>query len=375
MSESLLEELLAICGPGFARQARSVDRVAGRRAGYVAVPSTSRSVAATLRLARERGLTVRARGAGSKIDWGRPPAGLDLIVDTGRLNGMWDHHGATAVVAAGTSVTAVQAALALRGKRLAVDPPSPGATIGGMLAVNESGPLSHRFHSPAEQTLSVGYVDVDGIEADSDGEGDRPPIADIEGVITSAVLTVEPLPATRLWVGRVVTTPAEVADLVNQALLRDSELSAVEVNLAGNGAGTVALLIEGDDGEAIGRAGKITQSWGEQAVITDKVPPWWGRYPFTAGDVAIRISVEPTGLQAVSYALRDLCGKPVPIRGSAGTGTIHAVLPAGLTPARITSIVEGLDYVLVARGGKIVVVSAPPDVAEEVTMARPHDLF
>ncbi len=375
MTDSLLDALVDICGPDFARPARSVDRVGGRRAGYVAVPATGRAAAATLRLAAERGLSVRARGSGSKIDWGTPPTGLDIIVDTGRLNGMWSHHGPTAVVAAGTPVAAVQAALALQGRRLAVDPPSPTATIGGMLAVNEAGPLAHRFGSPADQTEAVTYAEASGAERESDGEDGRPGIAEIEGVITSAVLRVHPLPPARRWVGRAVTTPAEVAELVEQAVAQDLEPSAIEVDLPGVAEGTVAVLLEGDAESVGGRSAKLAQVWGAEAVLAEQGPPWWGRYPFGPRDVAVRISVRPEGLRPVTYALRDLCGAPVPLRGSAGLGIVHAVLPSGLSVRRVTEIVGGVEQVLLARGGRIVLVSAPEELATQLEMAEPRDLF
>ncbi len=376
MSDSLLDALEDICGPGFARPARSVDQVSGRRAELVAVPATARAVAETLRVAAERGLSCRPRGSGSKIDWGTPSEGLDLIVDTGRLNGMWDHRGSTAVVAAGTPVGAVQAALALEGKRLAVDPPSPRATVGGMLAVNESGPLSHRFGSPAAQTLSVGYVDLAGHEQESDGEDGRPGIAEIDGVLTSAVLRLESLPAARRWVGRAVATPAEVDELVGLALAQELLTpSAIEVDLPGPDGGVVALLLEGAEDQVTGRAERIAAVWGERTVVAGEAPPWWGRYPFTAADVALRISVQPVHLQAVAYALRDISGSAVPIRGSAGVGTVHAVLPGELGAARVREIVAGMEQVLLARRGRLVLVSAPGSLAEELPMARPRDLF
>jgi glycolate oxidase FAD binding subunit len=372
VSDSLLDALVDICGPGFARPARSVDQVAGRHPAHVAVPATASAVAEVLRLGPS---SFRVRGAGTKIDWGRPPAALDLLVDTGRLNGMWDHHGSTAVVAAGTPIPAVQAALALRGQRLAVDPPSQQATVGGMLAVNESGPLRHRFGSPAAQVVSVNYVSAAGVEASSDGEDGRPGIAEIDGVITSAVLNLEPLPPARRWVGRRVETPAEVEEMVALVLAHDISPSAIEVDLPGAAGGVLALLLEGAESEVAGGAEKLAGIWGGGAVVALSAPSWWGRYPFGPSDVALRIAAHPRHLQAVAYSLRDVSGSAVAIRGSAGVGTVHVVLPSELGPVRVREILTALEQVLLARRGKLAIVSAPPELAEQLPMADRTALF
>jgi glycolate oxidase FAD binding subunit len=377
VSDSLLDALVDICGPGFARPARTVDQVAGRRAAHVAVPATASAVAELLRLGPA---SFRVRGAGTKIDWGFPPADLDLIVDTGRLNGMWDHRESTAVVAAGTPVSAVQAALALRGQRIAVDPPSARATIGGMLAVNESGPLRHRFGSPAAQVESVNFVSAaegsaTAAEASSDGEDGRPGIAEIDGVLTSAVLRLEPLPPARRWVGRAVETPAEVDELVSAVLTQDVTPSAIEVDLPGAAGGVLALMLEGTEPEVSAAADKIAGGWGGGSVVAGSAPSWWGRYPFGPSDVALRIAAHPRHLQAVAYSLRDVSGSAVAIRGSAGVGTVHAVLSRELGAVRIREIVTAVEQVLLARRGKLAIVSAPVGLAEELPMADRTALF
>jgi glycolate oxidase FAD binding subunit len=394
----MLRALIDICGPDFARSARSVDAVAGRRASFVAVPATVQSVADTLRLAAARGLAVLPRGSGSKIDWGTPPLGVDLLLDTGRLSGMWDHRpdDLVADVGTGTPVSALQAALALRGQRLAVDPPSRGATVGGMLAVNECGPLRHRFGSPAEHVAEISYVSPDGEAGTSDGEDGRPGIAEIDGVITSAKLRLQPLPAARRWVIVPVSTPLQVHNLVEETLAHGLDPSAIEVDLPPTAAaslptppptgaapgrttaqppGSLAVLLEGSADDVNRRATALTSTFGATATSADTAPAWWGRYPFTRADVALRISVAIADLHAAVYALSDTAGGPVAIRGSAGDGTVHAVLPGTLHPDRIESILDTLRHVLLARGGRAVVITAPPETAREIDMAGRRDLF
>jgi glycolate oxidase FAD binding subunit len=376
-ANALLAALVDICGPDYARFGRSVDVIAGHRAAFVAVPATPRAVAAVLRLAADRGLRARPRGSGSKINWGVPRERVDLVIDTGRLSGMWNHdvEAATAEVGTGTPVRALQAALALRGQRLPVDPPSTTATLGGMLAVNESGPLRHRFGTPAEHVDRVAYVEVTGRPAESDGEDGRPGIAEIDGVLTSAVVRLQPLPAVRSWVSVAVPSPLQITKLA--AAAREQQPAAVEIDLPAEGrmSGTLAVLVEGDEADVVARAGRLAAAWGPSATVAPVAPPWWGRLPFGRDDVALRLSVSEADLPSTLYALGDATGGPVPARGSAGAGSAFAVLPGTLELDRLERILDSLRHVLMARNGRVAVVSAPLSLARHIEMAGDHDLF
>ena len=359
MSGSLLAELVKICGPGSAR-------VEGET--FVAAPATPHALSALLALAETSGLTIRPRGSGSKLHWGPPAALPDLFVDTARLNGLWGHDGSTAIVAAGTPVGAAQAALALHGKRLTLDPPSRGATIGGVLALNESGPLRHQFGPPDGQVLRTDLVDPSGRVLRTEGwEG-------ADGIITGAVLPVEPLPESRCWVVRPVSTPTRAGDLV-AASTREFSPSAVEVDLPASGSGALALLLEGPAGWVDAAAGRLARHLGAPAAPQSTAPGWWGRYPFGPGDVVLRLRVRSRDVPAVIYTLLDAVGSAVPVRGSMGAGVLHAVLPHGVSAARVGDIVLGLKQVLMARRGQVVVLTAPPELAALIEMARPADFF
>jgi glycolate oxidase FAD binding subunit len=383
--EPLLRALIDICGPGFVRVAGSADKVAGSRASFVAAPATTDAVVQTMLLAAARGLAVVARGSGSKIDWGVPPPGVDLLLDTVRLAGVWHHQPEemTAEVGTGTPVRALQAALALRGQRLPVDPPSQGATLGGMLAVNESGPLRHRYGPPAGHVNRVAYVDETGTPRESDGEQGRPGIAEIPGVLLSANLRLEPLPAARRWVRVPVPNPLQMRYAVEETLEQDLTPSAIEVDLptqvaphpAGRPPGMLAILLEGEPDPVEERARRLADAIADQAEVSEIAPRWWGRYPFGAYDIALRISVAVEDLHAAVYAVSDAAGGPVPVRGSAGVGSVHAVLPGSLAPERVEAILDSLRNVLMARGGRAVIVSAPPEVARHVDMASRAELF
>ena len=373
--EPLLRALIDICGPGFARPAGTGDTVASRRASFVAAPATTDSVIDTMRLALDRGLAVIPRGSGTKIDWGVPPPGVDLLLDTVRLAGVWNHRPAelTAEMGTGTPLRAVQAALALRNQRLAMDPGSVTATIGGVLALNEAGPLRFKYGDPAGQVDSVAYVERTG------GRGMSSRVDEISGVMLSANLRLQPLPEARRWVSVTVSNPRRLQDLVARTRELDVDPSAIEIDMPAptslQSTGTLAVLLEGAQADVTERAGDLVDGIGTRAAVAEAAPRWWGRYPFGPADVAVRVSVPIEDLHAAVFALSDAVGRPVPVRGSAGVGSVHAVLPGTLHPERVEAILDSLRNVLMARAGRAVIVAAPPEIARQVDMASRHDFF
>lgn len=468
-SADIARRLVEICGPPFARPAGPADEVAGRAATWVAVPGDTRAAAEVLRLAAAHDLTVVPRGAGTKIDWGAAPGRVDIMLDTGRIAGIrhpsesgW--HGAAGLgrhrrtedgpsrgappgprraagtpagpvveIGAGTPLRAVQAALARTGRRLALDAPSPGATLGGVLAADEAGPLRMRYGTPCDQLVDLRYLTADGELVDTVGGTSGLELARLLcgsqgalGVLVSATVRVQPLPASRVWVTRPVWTPLEVHDLVQEVLAAGLEPAAIELDLpaarrppaprgstdsappsgaawsghpagsarsahpagsaraahpAGSArsgptvrpgrsgppsAGDLVVLLEGGPADVAERTRHLTGLFGGTATVADSPPDWWRRYPFRPDDIALRVDVPLTDLHAAIYALRDAVGAPVPVRGSVGLGTAHAVLPGGTPVDRVASVLTAVRQVLLARRGRCAVLAAPPAVRQGV---------
>ncbi|WP_446217838.1 FAD-binding oxidoreductase [Micromonospora sp. IBHARD004] len=428
----ITHRLTEICGLPFARFAGPADEVAGRAARWVAVPGGSHAAAEVLRLAAAHQLTVVPRGAGTKIDWGAAPAQVDIMLDTGRLAGIWHEPQGSPVaeIGAGTPLRAVQATLDRTGQRLPIDAPSPGATLGGVLAADEAGPLRHRHGSPCAQLVGVRYLDADGELVSLGAAGTAPPgragpasggaaallgagqVPGLDvarllcgsqgglGVLVSATMRVQAVPASRVWVTRPVWTPLEVHDLVRAILAARLDPAAVELDLpvpvplprrrvhpdhpsvlhrpdhpsvarrAGGpaAAGSLVVLLEGGPADVAERADRLVAVLGGETVVGHAAPEWWGHYPFGPGDTALRIEVPINDLHAAVYALRDAAGTPVPVRGSAGVGTVHAALPGSLPPDRVASILAAVRGVLLARQGRCVVVAAPAPVRRVVDL-------
>jgi glycolate oxidase FAD binding subunit len=135
---------------------------------------TAEEAAVVLADAGRAGERVGIRGAGTKLGWGCATPDPDLELGTRNMARLVAHNAAdlTAEVEAGTPLAEAQAVFAEAGQMLALDPPlgvSDGATIGGVIATSDSGPLRHRFGSARDLLLGMTVVLSDGTVARSGG--------------------------------------------------------------------------------------------------------------------------------------------------------------------------------------------------------------
>src|SRR5689334_1671309 len=149
------------------RDAGPADAVGGVVPSFVARPGSTEEVAAVLAAAAAGGLAVVPRGAGTKLGWGLPPERADLVLDLGGLSGVLEHAAGDLIVKtrAGTPLADVQQAVAKAGQRLALDDPLGGATVGGALATNLSGPRRMAFGTARDLLIGIHLVRADGVVA------------------------------------------------------------------------------------------------------------------------------------------------------------------------------------------------------------------
>jgi glycolate oxidase FAD binding subunit len=139
----------------------AVDEVVPTR---IVEPADANELAAALLAAsRDRKITV-VRGGGTKLGWGRTPQPIDLLVSTARLNTQLVHrHGdLTATAQAGVTLAALNRELARHGQWLPVDSAFDAATIGGIVATNDSGPHRHRHGTPRDLLIGITLALTDG---------------------------------------------------------------------------------------------------------------------------------------------------------------------------------------------------------------------
>jgi glycolate oxidase FAD binding subunit len=148
----------------FLRAGTAVDRVDGEVPPQVAEPDTPQAFADALKYASAQRLPTVISGDGTKLSWGRPPAALDLVVSTSRLNRLIAHrHGdLTATVQAGMKLRDLNAALSGERQWLPIDSAFDDATIGGVVATNDSGPSRHRHGTPRDLVIGITLALTDG---------------------------------------------------------------------------------------------------------------------------------------------------------------------------------------------------------------------
>lgn len=153
------------------RDAGNEDALQGVRPAIVVTPASVAHVSAVLRSAHAGGLCVVPRGGGSKLSWADPPRSLDIVLDLGGLRGIVDHAAGDMVVVAraGTRLQELQDSLASSRQWLALDPPEPGATLGGVVAANAAGPRQLLYGRPRDLLIGIEVVLPDGTVARSGG--------------------------------------------------------------------------------------------------------------------------------------------------------------------------------------------------------------
>jgi glycolate oxidase FAD binding subunit len=128
-------------------------------------PSNADELAVALKAAADDGKAVAPVGGATQLDLGLPPTRLDCLMDTTRLNGIVEYEPAdlTVTVEAGMRFAELQRILGEQGQFLALDPPLlDGATIGGVIATNASGPSRFSYGTPRDLVIGTRVANPDG---------------------------------------------------------------------------------------------------------------------------------------------------------------------------------------------------------------------
>jgi glycolate oxidase FAD binding subunit len=380
-----LEDLQNIVGQEHAREAAAEDAVDGVAPSFVVEPGSTEEISELMKFANDQDLAVAPRGGGTTMSLGNPPRELDLILSTGRMNAVVEHVPGDQVVRvqAGIRFGDLQERLAGSDQMLGVDPPEvgDGATVGGIVAANSSGPRRYRYGTVRDLIIGITVVLADGTVAKAGGKVVKN-VAGYDlsklftgslgtlGVIAECNFRLHPRPETARTVAVELPDTAS-AGAASQAILHAQIVpSAVEL-LWSDETRMLTVLIEGIPSGVEAQAetaSHILRSFGEvRTLADDEAQP---SSPPGAGDdeVAVKISAPPAELAGVldsTLGAASRLGVTPRITGHAGTGVTYVGLSGGDEEAR-AGVVEELREIWLRRGGSVIVREAPPAFKERV---------
>jgi glycolate dehydrogenase FAD-binding subunit len=242
-----IEDIRNLVGEKNVREATPGDAVEGVEPSLVVEPGSVEETSALMKLAAREELVVAPRGGGTKMHLGDPPRELDLIVSTSRMDELLEHVPGDQVVRvqAGIKLEALQEELSDSNQMLAIDPPERGATIGGIVASNSSGPRRHRYGTMRDLIIGITVVLHDGTVAKAGGKVVKN-VAGYDlsklftgslgtlGIIASANFRLHPIPEASRWVAVEIESPQAAGEAAQAIMHSQVEATAVELHYSGD---------------------------------------------------------------------------------------------------------------------------------------------
>ena len=338
------------------------DAVAGVVPREVVRPGSAEEVAEVLRSTQG---SVVPLGGRTKTGWAAPPTSCDLGLDLTALDRVVEHTAGDLVVIAeaGVRLADLQARVAGAGQVLALDPPEQGATLGGIVSANASGPRRLRYGTVRDLLIGITVVLADGTTAHSGGKVVKN-VAGYDlgklytgahgslGVVVSTTWRLHPLPPAA---GGVVVPARDSADAgrLAQLLVRSTLTpSATELSVA-DGRLQLSVLFESipESVEAQTAAALDLLGGGERVDDLEL-----GARPGGPDDLVLRLAYEPFALPAVLDALPP----GATVTASTGTGVAYAAMPAEQGVAGLAA----LRAALAPYDGSAVVLAVPAELGD-----------
>ena len=317
----------------------------------------------------------RPVGGGTKVGWA-PAPDADLVpVPPGEIR---EHNAGdlTAVVDAGVPLAELQRSVAEAGQMLALDPPlgaGERATVGGVVAANDSGPLRHRYGSARDLVVGITVALADGTVAKAGGKVIKN-VAGYDlaklftgsfgslGTIVDLSVRLHPLPpATATAIGR-SADPRALAEAAATLSHRPLELHGLDVRWDGGDGALLARLGRREPRAAAAIAGEMMREHGlDTEVLEDDQREWETQREWQRSDhgAIVRVSGLQTQLLDVLSVAARVGGR---VTGRAGLG---------LSWVEVTGAAEVDELRQALAPSPCVVLDCPPEI--EVDRTAPAD--
>lgn len=137
----------------------------GNNGRIIVYPRTEQEISRLLKYANDNGKKIIISGAGTKRGFGGLEESADIMLSLAQYKGIIEHSvgDMTLTVKAGTNFKELQDYLAQHQQKIPLDPAWPEeATIGGILAANDSGPKRLGYGSARDLAIGLRIVYPDG---------------------------------------------------------------------------------------------------------------------------------------------------------------------------------------------------------------------
>ncbi|MDP9459467.1 MAG: FAD-binding oxidoreductase, partial [Actinomycetota bacterium] len=254
------------------------------------------------------------------------------------------------------------------GQMLGLDPPEEGATLGGVVSANASGPRRLQYGTVRDLLIGTTVVLADGTVAHAGGKVVKN-VAGYDlgklytgahgtlGVLVSTTWRLHPVPPARRVVTLELTDAADAGPLA--IALNRSTLTPSAIELIGTAGGSTRLVVLFESiAESVADQARSAISLLGGGTESEDLPPDFGRRPGGADDVLLRLAFVPAALSSVLAALPA----EATVSASAGTGVAYAAVPA----AGAAELLPGLRAAMAPHDGTAVLLHAPEGVRSQL---------
>jgi glycolate oxidase FAD binding subunit len=378
-----LDALRAIVAQGNVRAGIEADEVCGVKPELYIEPADEAELSRVLEYANRAEMLVAPRGGSTKSDWGTAPCAIDLAISSARFNRILEYNPGdmTVTVGAGVTIAQLQSALSSHRQRLALDPLWPErATVGGVIATNDSGALRVRYGGLRDLIIGITVVLPDGTIAASGGKVvknvagyDLPKLMSgglgTLGIITRAVFRLHPLPAN----SQTLTFSFQDRERANAFMLAVTDSIAIPTGLQMRTGADAAVQVDVRiDGIAAGIAAQtetVCKLAGSVNPSEPGVDPWQARehlWDTAASAAIVKLSVLPTQLSSTAEFVREALSV-----NAEWTLLMHSTGLAWLRVdatecGQIADFIASLRSFLAPTGGSAVVLKAPLELRQKL---------
>ncbi|MCE5264007.1 MAG: FAD-binding oxidoreductase [Deltaproteobacteria bacterium] len=384
--------------------------------GVMVSPGTIEEISKVMAFANAEKLAVVPMGGGTKMGMGGVPKKLDILLSTRRMNRYNDYDIAnlTVGVECGLTLDEVQEKLSREGRGyfVALDPPySREATVGGIVAMNDSGPKRFVYGAARDIILGIKAVLPNGEIITAGGKAVKN-VAGYDmtklligsmgavGIICEIIFRITPRPdaeATLLFPFNGLKEAAGFLRKLLHSKYYPAAMELINARMAADFKATAgmkgkyiaAIAVEGIE-EAVTRLKKDLSEMGRQEGATDVAMltgdahrDFWIAYRDAVGSqaktranlIALKANFALSKVSEMVSAFEGACGEAgleCALRCRAGNGILFATLPVGDDLGAKSTAVVGLIGRLTAEsvknGGNLVVERVPRTIKEKVNV-------